>query len=201
MIDRNSPLFCFRCYHTWKKRIKSRATKTCPKCRSPYWNKPRKRVSKEFVLKMQQTILGIHKRIIELSGGEQGVREDGGIYNSTYKLLNHQYKNQKNPTSIGAFALNEFAKRHYFVDGNKRTAYAVAKIFMLINRCHLRIQYREATKFLLEMARYDSKVTFNEIKKWLDNNCIQIQEKEVENYLNKTFMDLTLGEDKNDGQN
>ena len=198
MANDEGALFCFRCYHTWKKRIKSRTTKNCPKCRSPYWNKPRRKVSKGFVLKMEQTILGIHKKLIEISGGEQGVRDEGGIYNSTYKLLNYQYKNQKQPLGIGAFVLNEFARRHYFTDGNKRTAYAVAKIFMLINKCHLQINYKEATKFILEVAKYNSEVTLNQINDWLKDKCVIIPDKDVENYLNKTFVDLTLGEDKND---
>jgi len=147
---------------------------------------------------MQETIINMHNAIIKLGGGERGVREDGGIYNSTLKLLNHQSKNQRNPTSIGAFIINEFAKRHYFVDGNKRTAYAIAKIFMLINKCHLRIEYREATQFMLDVAEYNSKLTYEDIKKWLDENCITIGDKDVENYLNKVFVGLTLGaEDDN----
>ncbi|MEK6863654.1 MAG: Fic family protein [Nanoarchaeota archaeon] len=187
-------LFCFRCYHTWKKRIEA-APKYCPKCKTPYWNRPRKKISKEFVVKMQETILKIHNTIIQLSGGEMGMRDEGGAYNSTYKLLNHQHKNQRNPQSIGAFALNEFAKRHYFVDGNKRTAYAIAKIFMLVNGCHLKIQYKDATNFIIEIAKYNSKVTFEEIKTWLSDNCTSIDVKDVENYLNKTALNLMLGEE------
>ena len=193
----NSDSFCFRCYHTWKKRIKSRPSKYCPRCKSPYWNKPRRRVSKGIVLKMEETIINIHNTIIKLSGGEMGVRDEGGIYNSIYRLLNYQYRNQSNPESIGAFALNEFAKRHYFIDGNKRTAYAIAKIFMLINKCHLQIQYKEATEFMLKVAEYDSKVTLEEIKEWISENCIQIPDKVVENYLNKTALHLMLGDDGN----
>ncbi|MDP4039189.1 MAG: type II toxin-antitoxin system death-on-curing family toxin [Candidatus Pacearchaeota archaeon] len=191
----NSQSFCFRCYHLWKKRIKSRPSKYCPRCKSPYWNKPRKKVSKEFVLKMKEMIVKIHNTIIKLSGGEMGIRDDGGVYNSTYKLLNHQYKNQRNPKSIGAFAINEFAKRHYFIDGNKRTAYALAKIFMLINGCHLRVQYKEATPFILEIAKYESKTTFEDIKKWFNGNCSLIDQKDVENYLNKTALYLMLGDE------
>lgn len=196
MADNNNTLFCFRCYHIWKKR-REKTPKSCPnhKCHSPYWNKPRKRVSKGIVLKMEETIIKIHNAIIKLSGGEYGVRDEGGIYNSTYKLLTHQYKNQMNPTSIGAFALNEFAKRHYFIDGNKRTAYAIAKIFMLINKCHLKIQYKEATTFILEVAKYESKINFEEIKNWLNEKCDIIEDKDVENYLNKTALGLMLGDE------
>ena len=191
----NSESFCFRCYHTWKKRVKSRPSKYCPRCKSPYWNKPRRKISKGIVLKMKETIINIHNTIIKLSGGEYGIRDNGGIYNSIYKLLNYQYRNQKNPENIGAFALNEFAKRHYFVDGNKRTAYAIAKIFMLINRCHLKIRYKEATDFILKIAKYESEVSLEDIKKWMDDNCTSIEEKDIETYLNKTFVDVMLGDE------
>lgn len=193
MPSNKDTLFCFRCYHTWKKR-RSKNPNHCPKCNSPYWNKPRKRVSKGMVLKMQEMIIQIHDTIINLSGGELGVRDEGGIYNSTSKLINHQYKNQLNPESIGAFALNEFAKRHYFTDGNKRTAYAIAKIFMLINKSHLKTQYKEAVSFILRVAEYDSKVQFEDIRKWLKNCCIHIESKDVENYLNKEALQLMLGD-------
>lgn len=194
MIKNDNILFCFRCYHTWKRR-RDLCPRFCPKCKSPYWNRPRKRISKEFVLKIKETIINVHNAIIKLSGGEKGIREDGGIYNSAYKLLAHQNKHKKDPTSIGAFILYEFAKRHYFVDGNKRTAYAVAKIFMLVNRCHLKTEYDEALKFILEIAKYGSKLTFENIKKWLDENCIHIEEKDVENYLNKVLVNIILGEE------
>jgi len=195
MINDDNTLFCFRCYHTWKKRREN--PKSCPKCHSPYWNKPRRRISKGIVLKMEETIIKIHDTLIKLSGGEYGIRDRGGIYNSTYKLLNHQYRHQRNPISIGAFALHEFAKRHFFIDGNKRTAYAVAKIFMLINKCHLKIQYKEATTFILEVAKYESKITFDDIKKWFDEKCDIIESKDVEGYLNKAFVNLTLGDEEN----
>ena len=197
MVKNNNTLFCFRCYHTWRKR-KEDLPKSCPnpKCHSPYWNKPRKKISKGMVLKIEETIINIHNTIIKLSGGETGLRDQGGIYNSVYKLLNYQYKHQNNPENIGAFALNEFAKRHYFVDGNKRTAYAVAKIFMLINKSHLKIQYKEATEFIIKVAEYNSKITLEEIKKWIIENCINIDEKLLENYLNKTALNLMLGDEE-----
>ena len=194
---KNNTLFCFRCYHTWKGR-KEGSPKSCPKCHSPYWNKPRKRVSREIILKMKELITNIHNTIIKISGGELGIRDDAGIYNSTYKLINHQYKNQRNPTSIGAFALNEFAKRHYFVDGNKRTAYAIAKIFMLINKCHLKTPYLEATEFILQIAEHNSKVTLEQIKAWLENRSTKITERDMETFLSKTFTNITLGEDENE---
>ena len=36
---------CKRCGHRWLIRVKD--PKTCPKCKSPYWNKERQRAFKE----------------------------------------------------------------------------------------------------------------------------------------------------------
>jgi DNA-directed RNA polymerase subunit RPC12/RpoP len=33
---------CERCGHEWVPRDKEQAPTVCPKCKSPYWNKPRK---------------------------------------------------------------------------------------------------------------------------------------------------------------
>jgi len=196
--NNNKETFCFRCYHIWKRRKKDEMPKVCPKCKNRYWNRPRKKIGKKVITEMVEMFIGIHGRIIENSGGIGGVREDGGIYNSTNKLLNHQFKNKKNPMSLGAFALNEFAKRHYFNDGNKRTGYAIAKILMLVNRCHIQISYRDATKFIIRVAEYGSKVSFEEIRDWIEKNCKQITDKELENYLSRSFMNLMLGDEEDE---
>jgi hypothetical protein len=33
---------CERCKHEWVPREKSQEPRVCPKCKSPYWNRPRK---------------------------------------------------------------------------------------------------------------------------------------------------------------
>src|SRR3989339_631137 len=105
--------------------------------------------------------------------------------------------NKNSPSNIGAFALNEFARRHYFMDGNKKTAYAIAKTLMLVNKCHLKIKYKEATNFIIKIAEYNSKVTFDEIKVWIQENCIPVSEKILENYLSRTFVNIMLGDEEN----
>ncbi|MBV9920249.1 MAG: hypothetical protein JOY78_05240 [Pseudonocardia sp.] len=34
---------CERCEHVWLPRDKDRPPKVCPKCKSPYWDRPRQR--------------------------------------------------------------------------------------------------------------------------------------------------------------
>ena len=32
---------CYRCSHEWKPNDMNKLPRVCPKCKSPYWNKPR----------------------------------------------------------------------------------------------------------------------------------------------------------------
>ena len=32
---------CYRCSHTWRPTSLTEKPKVCPKCKSPYWDKPR----------------------------------------------------------------------------------------------------------------------------------------------------------------
>lgn len=34
---------CFRCGHSWRPKNINKMPTVCPKCKSPYWNKPRER--------------------------------------------------------------------------------------------------------------------------------------------------------------
>lgn len=34
---------CYRCDHSWRPNNIKRIPKVCPKCKSPYWNKPRQK--------------------------------------------------------------------------------------------------------------------------------------------------------------
>jgi len=41
---------CERCGHEWVPRDKEQEPKVCPKCKSPYWNRPRARKPAESVV-------------------------------------------------------------------------------------------------------------------------------------------------------
>ncbi len=200
MIRNRNISFCQRCYHSWKRR-REQLPKVCPKCKSPYWNKPRKRSSREVILRLVKEIIRTHTNIIKLSGGLKGTREAGGIYNSTSKMLNYQLRHRGDSIGLGAFILDDFAKRHYFNDGNKRTAYVLAKTFMLINRCHLSTNYSDSIDFILEVAKKNSKIEFQEIKKWLKKRCDPIGDEDVETYLKNILYNVVIEVKENERTN
>ncbi len=187
----NNILLCLRCNHCWKTR-RNKIPKFCPKCKSPYWNKKRRLVKKEEIDNLVKEIINTNKDIINYSGGEFGVRDEGGIYFSVYNFKNLTEKNAGNPIVVGAFIFNEFAKKHHFIDGNKRTAYAISKMTMLLMRCYLKINYKTALPFILRIAEYNSNITFKDIVDWLKDNCVIINEKDISNYLNQVLVDLIV---------
>jgi len=43
-------LHCYRCGYNWKPRPGTKKVRTCPECKSPYWDKPKR--EKKEVIKM-----------------------------------------------------------------------------------------------------------------------------------------------------
>ncbi|MBU1111331.1 MAG: type II toxin-antitoxin system death-on-curing family toxin [archaeon] len=148
------------------------------------------RVSKEFVDETFQIIAKIHEAIIDESGGEKGIRDEGGLHHSIHKIYNYQIKNSNNPVSVGAFVYKEFARRHHFNDGNKRTAHIYAKIILFTMGFHFKIEYKEAVIFIIKVAEYESKITFNGIKNWISPHLIKISEEDLVKYIKKIILEV-----------
>lgn len=161
----------------------------------------KKKISKEFIEETNNLISRLHDKIIKFSGGTNGIRDKGGLYHSIHKILLYQEEHSGDAVSIGAFVYEELARRHHFNDGNKRTAHAFAKIMLFLSGYHLKIEYKEAVHFIIEVAKYQSKITFGDIKKWIKKNSIKIEIwkqgiiavelKSLEKYLNEAILDIT----------
>ena len=150
----------------------------------------KKEVSKDLLESINDLILTLHERIIKQSGGTNGVRDNGGLYHSIHKILLYQEEIADDPISLGAFVYEELARRHHFYDGNKRTAHVFAKIMLFLSGYHLKIEYQEAVKFIIEIAKDHSKVSTTEIKRWINKHIILLEGKNREKYLNEAISDI-----------
>ncbi len=156
----------------------------------------KRKINKEFIDETLNLIKELHESIITNSGGMHGIRDEGGLYNSIYKILLHIEKNNENPVSIAAFVYRELARRHHFNDGNKRTSHVFAKIVLFSKGFHLQIEYKEAVLFIVEIAKHKSTVSKEEIEKWVEENMISLVEKYLENYINETILEISEHERK-----
>jgi len=128
-------------------------------------------MKKEDVEKLKIIIIEAHDYIIKKYGGELGIRDDGGLYHASYRLLYCLHK-IKDPFIIATQILADLAQNHHFIDGNKRISYEVSKHVLRIKGYDLVPTYKESLKFIISVA--EKKVSKKQIKKWLKINskCI-----------------------------
>jgi death on curing protein len=101
-----------------------------------------------------EQVLFIHSRIIEMTGGAQGVL-DVGLLLSAVSRARATFEGRDLYPDIfhKTAALMEYlARNHPFVDGNKRTAIASAGISLGLNGKNLTAGQKELERFTLAVA-------------------------------------------------
>lgn len=139
-------------------------------------------ISKQDVEDFTLSIIKLHDRIVQETGGEFGIRDYGGLYNSSYRALSYQ-ENNTDPFRIAAFILLEFGKRHHFFDGNKRIAYAIMKTTLLKRGYYFLINYEFALYFIIEIVRFDIQIKLSDVRAWIKDNIVLVPEKDIGIYL------------------
>lgn len=122
-----------------------------------------------------QEILVIHAKVVDEIGGSHGVRDIGLLLSliERPKTKLNQKEVYRGIFNKAAIYLESLANYHVFIDGNKRTAIAVAARFLFLNGYDLQISNKELERFILEVAtkKPDMKV----IAEWLRNNSRKIK--------------------------
>ena len=74
--------------------------------------------------------LFFHQQLIERFGGAPGIRDAGALESALHRPQTGYYDTIIHET---AALLESLVHNHPFIDGNKRTAFAVADVFLRIN--------------------------------------------------------------------
>lgn len=78
-------------------------------------------------------INAIHDRQLAEHGGSEGVRDLGAIESVLARAINIGLYEDADAADLAAAFAHGLAKNHGFVDGNKRTAWIAARLFLLDN--------------------------------------------------------------------
>jgi len=100
-------------------------------------------------------VLSIHARQIERFGGTSGVRDEGLLESALAQpqaTFGGQFLHQTISEQAAAY-LYHLAMNHPFIDGNKRTAFAVADTFLRLNDCTLNLTDDRAYDLVMQVAR------------------------------------------------
>ena len=111
-------------------------------------------------------ILAIYADQIERYGGGEGIRDPGLLEAALFRPQTGYY-----PTLIeeAAALWESLSQNHPFVDGNKRTAFAAAYVFLAINGLDITATDDEAQDFVLGLYATSS-ITFDNLRAWLGEN-------------------------------
>lgn len=122
-----------------------------------------------------QQILAIHDQAIKRFGGSHGLR-DLGLLESAAGRPQATFDGQDLYETIfdkAAALMHSLLKNHPFVDGNKRTAYSSAGIFLMMNGYKLIDMHDKSLKFAMLVE--DNSMSLEEIAAWLKKNSKKIK--------------------------
>ncbi len=95
-------------------------------------------------------VLYIHAAAIKKHGGSFGLRDEGLLESALARAENYYAYGQSDLFLLAAAYAEGIARNHPFIDGNKRTAYTAAGLFLYVHGYHLIVSSVPAQIVLFE---------------------------------------------------
>ncbi|WP_226698576.1 type II toxin-antitoxin system death-on-curing family toxin [Qipengyuania flava] len=96
--------------------------------------------------------LAVHDRQLAEHGGRTGVRDQGMLESALARPLNQWTYGEDDLCALAAAYAYGIARNHPFTDGNKRTAWVFARLFLMLNGQALSFTPRMAIDVVLALA-------------------------------------------------
>ena len=110
-------------------------------------------------------VFAIHDFQIAEHGGSDGVRDRGAIESALMRPVNLALYAEPDAADLAACYAYGLAKNHGFIDGNKRTAWVAARLFLADNGYSLTFDVDEAVDIMEQVAA--SGISETELAHWL----------------------------------
>ena len=119
----------------------------------------------------QEDVLKIHKLLVDQFGGSHGVRDENSL-NSAINRPFATYDQQElypEPVDKAAVILESIVTNHPFIDGNKRTGYVLARLFLLKSGLDINATQEEKYEMVIAVSKGEWK--FVQIRDWITERC------------------------------
>ena len=110
--------------------------------------------------------LAVHDRQLAEHGGGQGVRDPALLESALARPMNRWGYGEDDRCALAAAYAYGIARNHPFVDGNKRTAWVFARLFLALNGVELRFAPEDAIRTMLALA--GGELSEEAFAKWLN---------------------------------
>lgn len=94
----------------------------------------------------------VHDRQLAEHGGLAGVKDLGLLESAIARPLNKLAYGEDDPCALAAAYAYGIARNHPFADGNKRTAWVMARLFLRLNAIEIAFDKADAIRIMLSLA-------------------------------------------------
>ena len=108
--------------------------------------------------------LAVHDRQLAENGGPSGTRDQGALESALARPKNLAAYGEPDAAQLAAAYASDIARNHPFVDGNKRTAWVIARLFLMANGVQLQFDKTNAIRTMFNLAA--GELTEDELAEW-----------------------------------
>lgn len=119
---------------------------------------------KEWRWLRKELVYAIHDRQLSEHGGPAGVRDEGAVESALGRPQNLDVYGSADAAALAAAYAFGIARNHGFVDGNKRTAWVAARLFLADNGYRLNFDRLDAVQTIESLA--GGKLTEGDMADW-----------------------------------
>ncbi len=115
-------------------------------------------------------VIFLHNLLIDEFGGSKGIRDKGALEAAINRPFATFGGQDLYPSTIekAAAIFESIIINHPFIDGNKRTAYALLE-YLLINKAAVRLDASFEDKYEMVIKASTGEIRFEEIKTWISS--------------------------------
>ena len=107
----------------------------------------------------------VHERQLAEHGGGSGTRDEGALESALARPQNLELYGEPDAAALAATLAFGIARNHPFVDGNKRSAWVAARLFLRMNEVKIVFDKAEATILMQRLAA--GELAEDEVAAWL----------------------------------
>ena len=100
----------------------------------------------------REFVEALHNEQLRLHGGAAGIRDEGMLESALGRPLQKEAYGQPDLSDLAAAYLFGIVKNHPFIDGNKRTGFAAADLFLYFNDYSLETANEDIIQLVLLVA-------------------------------------------------
>lgn len=124
----------------------------------------------EWIWVGRAVIEAVHERQLVEHGGSVGLRDESALESALARPLNLALHGEPDAAALAASLAFGLARNHPFVDGNKRSVWIGARLFLRLNDVAIAFDKAEATVMMQRLAA--GELTEDEVAAWLRDRIV-----------------------------